>query len=263
VQSISSSPVPDPEAQILAENNAAENSGATLADPHVISDSSDSEASLTEDDCIMLNMGNQPENHADAGDQALASWSMGGKTDGPPRQEGRESVQSRPVSVQNMTSNGSKPHQEAKEAAIASFTSKYATPPATLADLRKGDLELQAKYIYYSLPIGQLDLSQAIRCTDCLKDGHLAEICPDKEVCAPFGPPIEAADEPVYWLDLTGVANSVNTVAHGRCTKADFVLSGCDVKSVGSVATTKQHANHAFENYRPSSRAISAGLTNT
>jgi protein AIR1/2 len=191
VQSISSSPEPD--IQTLADNSTEGNSGATLADPHVISDSSDSEAGLTEDDsCIMLNMGNQPETRADAGDQALASWPAGRQKDGPPRKEGQESAQASPVSVQDMASNGSQLRQEAKEAAIASFTSKYATAPATLADLRKGDLELQAKYIYYTLPIEQLDLSQAIRCTDCLKDGHLAEICPDKEVCAPFGPPIEA-----------------------------------------------------------------------
>jgi protein AIR1/2 len=69
-----------------------------------------------------------------------------------------------------------------KEAAFRSFTLKYDPKPVTLADLSPEDLELQIKYFFYDLSSKDLDLSFPVRCIDCMKEGHLPEICPGKEV---------------------------------------------------------------------------------
>ena len=76
------------------------------------------------------------------------------------------------------------PHwpEGSKGAAFRSFAMKYDPNPVTLADLSPGDLELQVKYFYYDLSPKDLDLSLPVRCIDCMKEGHLAETCPGKEV---------------------------------------------------------------------------------
>ncbi|KAK2741167.1 hypothetical protein FQN55_008430 [Onygenales sp. PD_40] len=68
-----------------------------------------------------------------------------------------------------------------KATAIKSFRSRYSSNPVTLADLTRKDLEIQAKYAFYNLAREELDLSLSVRCIDCMKDGHLSEVCPSKE----------------------------------------------------------------------------------
>ncbi|PGH20744.1 hypothetical protein AJ80_03504 [Polytolypa hystricis UAMH7299] len=68
-----------------------------------------------------------------------------------------------------------------KGAAMQSFRSKYPTDPLTLGDLSSKDLDIQVKYIFYNMATKDLDLSLPIRCTECMKEGHFADICPTKE----------------------------------------------------------------------------------
>ncbi|PGH09124.1 hypothetical protein GX51_00878 [Blastomyces parvus] len=69
----------------------------------------------------------------------------------------------------------------AKAAGIRSFRAKYTSDPTTLADLTRIDLETQARYIFLDLPLEDLDLSLPVTCIDCMKEGHLADVCPSKE----------------------------------------------------------------------------------
>lgn len=69
-----------------------------------------------------------------------------------------------------------------KEEALRRFSQKYPTYPMTLVDLDRHDFEIQAKYLFYDRDINDINLSLPIGCTECLREGHLAEVCPCKEV---------------------------------------------------------------------------------
>jgi protein AIR1/2 len=73
-----------------------------------------------------------------------------------------------------------------KAVALAEFTSKYNVAPAVLADLKPKDLQIQARYFFIDRNINDIDLSMPISCTECLEKGHLAFVCPSKEVCCTF-----------------------------------------------------------------------------
>lgn len=77
---------------------------------------------------------------------------------------------------------GAKTFPTSKEAAFKEFAELYPSPPTTLADLRREDLEVQARFFYSGQEIGELDLSRNIACTECLQDGHLSIVCPTREV---------------------------------------------------------------------------------
>lgn len=72
-----------------------------------------------------------------------------------------------------------------KAAALATFRKVYSTDPVTLGDLTLADLQAQAKYVFFQTDVRDLDRSLPVRCLDCMGDGHLAEVCPEKEVCLP------------------------------------------------------------------------------
>jgi protein AIR1/2 len=69
-----------------------------------------------------------------------------------------------------------------KEESSKSFAQVYSVPPVVLADLTLTDLEVQARHFYYDRTVHDLDLSKPIKCTECLQEGHLAIVCPTKEV---------------------------------------------------------------------------------
>lgn len=71
---------------------------------------------------------------------------------------------------------------ESKEEALRRFSQKYPTYPMTLVDLDRHDFEVQAKYLFYDRDINDINLALPIGCTECLREGHLAEVCPSKEV---------------------------------------------------------------------------------
>ncbi|KAJ5606330.1 hypothetical protein N7510_009111 [Penicillium lagena] len=68
-----------------------------------------------------------------------------------------------------------------KEEAFQHLSRKYPTVPTTLMDLDKADLELHAKYLFFDRDIHDIDLNLPITCIECLREGHLAEVCPTKE----------------------------------------------------------------------------------
>ncbi|EDN10583.1 zinc knuckle domain-containing protein [Histoplasma capsulatum] len=68
-----------------------------------------------------------------------------------------------------------------KAEAIRLFRAKYHSDPTTLADLTRNDFETQARYRFFDLPLENVDLSLPITCIDCMKEGHLADVCPRKE----------------------------------------------------------------------------------
>lgn len=92
----------------------------------------------------------------------------------------------RPLSIPaGGPSNGGGPLDTAltqsKEDALHYSSRKYPTAPVALADLNSEDFETQAKFIYYGREARDIDLSLPIACTECLQEGHLAEVCPSKE----------------------------------------------------------------------------------
>lgn len=132
------------------------------------SDSQDSEEEEA-DDSIMLNIGSRNRNgHMPADD--------GDDYDPEPR----------PVLDEGFFNNGDGPVDaqlaQTKEEALRCFSQKYATAPMALADLVRKDLEIQAKFLFYDREIHDIDLKLPIACTECLQEGHLAEVCPSKEV---------------------------------------------------------------------------------
>lgn len=133
-------------------------------------DSLDSEA----DDSLMLNIGTRNEKgpSADAGDDydpeslIVKPSHTNGETSGP-----------------LLDSDAAQLAPPSKEEAFQQLSQKYPTAPTTLVDLHKSDLVIQAKYLFFDRDINELDLSLPITCIECLRDGHLADVCPTKEVC--------------------------------------------------------------------------------
>ncbi|KAL2861450.1 hypothetical protein BJX68DRAFT_5219 [Aspergillus pseudodeflectus] len=78
-------------------------------------------------------------------------------------------------SIQNGSGAG------AKEDAFARFSQKYPAAPLILADLDREDLETQARTMFYDRDINDVNLQLPITCIECLREGHLAEVCPTKE----------------------------------------------------------------------------------
>ncbi|RAH72181.1 zinc knuckle domain protein [Aspergillus aculeatinus CBS 121060] len=68
-----------------------------------------------------------------------------------------------------------------KEDAHRRYSQRYPTAPSVLADLHREDMDFQAKYRFYDRDINAIDLQLPIACTECLQEGHLAEVCPSKE----------------------------------------------------------------------------------
>ncbi|KAL3479898.1 hypothetical protein BJX99DRAFT_54059 [Aspergillus californicus] len=70
---------------------------------------------------------------------------------------------------------------DSKEGALSRFAQKYRTAPAKLADLDREDMDMQAKSFYYGQNINGIDLQLPVMCLECLREGHMAEVCPLKE----------------------------------------------------------------------------------
>ena len=164
-----------------------EYSDAQARPPIVINSSSDSEAGeITEgEDTMVLNMGAVGQ-AGEAADTACHTELAEDK--GAHGEQDEKNLEN--ASQKSLTTNGTEvPHelmseQGLKEAAIRAFNDKYRSDPQTLADLHREDLELQAKYIFYNVTIDMLDLRRPITCMECFKEGHLADVCPNKEVCS-------------------------------------------------------------------------------
>lgn len=147
-------------------------------------------------DSVMLNIGPQDvENHplGDSKAGELANGSALAKDGG---HTPKDSLSSR-----------------SKAAALAEFASKYKVAPAVLADLKHMDLQIQARYFFIGRNINDIDLSMPISCTECLEKGHLALVCPSKEVCCTV---LLSRVKCLHYC-------SVKIAVRGICTKIGFV----------------------------------------
>ncbi|KAL1955956.1 hypothetical protein VTO42DRAFT_7941 [Malbranchea cinnamomea] len=177
-----------PNDETPVNGQGGQNQGDSATNALVIFDSSDDSDSgdMAEgDDSIVLNMGSvetpgalDTANADDRSTAKLNGQSSNGLFDGKAQANGSPTET---TPAQAMTPEERSVHREKKEAALRAFNSKYSTSPTTLSELHRDDLELQAKYIFYNKPIEELDLHLPVRCIDCLSEGHLADVCPDKE----------------------------------------------------------------------------------
>ncbi|OJJ74629.1 hypothetical protein ASPBRDRAFT_27643 [Aspergillus brasiliensis CBS 101740] len=154
------------EGEVNEEEDSDESSQMQLS-----GDSDDSESLGSEaDDSILLNIGSRN------------GQSLGQDQDGLITPDGDDDYDPEALPVSNGTSiNGQPAANQSKEDALLRFSKKYPTPPSTLADLDREDMDIQAKYRFYDRDINAIDLQLPIACTECLLEGHLAEVCPSRE----------------------------------------------------------------------------------
>lgn len=138
----------------LDEETSAESSDMDQSGDSDDSVSLDSEA----DDSILLNIGDQND-----------------QTDG-------LSAEVKPVSVNGLAASDRS--TISKEESHRLFSQKYSVTPTILADLDRNDMEIQARCLFYDRDINDINLQLPVSCTECLKEGHLAAVCPSKEVCS-------------------------------------------------------------------------------
>jgi protein AIR1/2 len=124
------------------------------------SDSLDSEA----DDSILLNIGDKMDGVDDGNNYDPATLAL-------------------QHASSNINVNGSSHGSPSKEEAFRQFSRKYPTAPTALIDLNQHDLEIQANYVHFDKNIHDIDLRLPISCVECQREGHMADICPSKEVC--------------------------------------------------------------------------------
>ncbi|KAK2768623.1 hypothetical protein FQN54_000479 [Arachnomyces sp. PD_36] len=171
----------------------AQSSGGTTKEPDAnvsaedqpramsISDGSESGEITEGDDDIVLNLSGRNEDPFghNRGD------SISEKPQQSPNRQQEEQmnghVNGSDESRQTADSDKNMASSPSKEDAIRSHALKYRSQPTVLADLSLDDLEVQAKYFFYQMDIRDIDLSLPIRCLNCRKEGHLTEVCPDKE----------------------------------------------------------------------------------
>jgi protein AIR1/2 len=162
---------------VSEEGEVQEDDSSDSSQMQLSGDSDDSSLDSEADDSILLNIGSRNQTQ-----------------DPSQKQNGRSALEdddydpeALPVS---QSSNKVKPYDGAadssstvpKEEAFRRFSRKYPTNPSVLADLNREDMETQAKYIFYDRDINEINLQLPVACTECMREGHLAEVCPHKEV---------------------------------------------------------------------------------
>lgn len=156
----------------MEEGEVHENGTAGAAP--IDSDSDDSESlDSRADDSIMLNIGSRP-----AGKQ---NGQVGTDDDDDDYDPETHPILDQPIA--NGSSSGiqneSAP-ESSKEEAFHNFTQLYPTAPALMSSLVPKDMEIQDRFMYWTGPEG--DIYSSVVCTECLQKGHIARVCPSKEV---------------------------------------------------------------------------------
>ncbi|KAE8145258.1 hypothetical protein BDV25DRAFT_74156 [Aspergillus avenaceus] len=167
-ESVSSNDDKDGDAE---EGEVREDDSVQSSKMHLSGDSEDSSLDSEADDSILLNIGSR--------DQTQNSMNGGpsqGHDDYDP-----ESVHVAQALAGQTIDGAADGSLASKEEAFRRFSQKYPTNPSTLADLNQEDMETQAKYIFYDRDINDINLQLPIACTECLREGHLGEVCPYKE----------------------------------------------------------------------------------
>lgn len=161
------------------EGEVHEDETADNPRPQSSGDSDDSESlDSRADEAIMLNIGSRPDE----------------KPNGEVSSDDDYDPENQPILEISMTngetwsSNGDA--AKTKEDAIRAFSRRYPTAPAVMHDLVGNDKLIQSRFWYWK----QIEDVQApVSCIECLAEGHIADVCPSKEVI-PFCS--------VYWCFL-------------------------------------------------------------
>jgi protein AIR1/2 len=154
-------------------NDHSENDGE-LEDGEIDSksDTDDSDLGSEADDSILLNIGDKMGmDGANDYDPATLAHQHASNTGNP-----------------NLKSISTQSGPGSKEEAFRLFSIKYPSAPTALVDLSQTDLESLAKYVYFDRSIHDLDLRLPISCLECQSEGHMADVCPAKEVCSILHP---------------------------------------------------------------------------
>lgn len=134
-------------------------------------DSDDSESLDSEaDDSILLNLGQKENGHVgtdenDDYDPEMQPFEGVVISNGTPGKQGEQIGTATDAS---------------KEDAIRIFTQRYPSPPAVMTDLVQEDKDFQTRFMYWT---ESKDPQIPISCTECMQEGHIAQVCPSKEVC--------------------------------------------------------------------------------
>ncbi|KAL4920015.1 hypothetical protein BDW62DRAFT_178247 [Aspergillus aurantiobrunneus] len=155
--------------------------GPAMSQSPLTGDSDDSGSLDSEaDDSIMLNIGSRGQSRSQP--DVIDISDDDSDADGYNPEDLPVSQTAATVDIfdsQNGVENGSA--TESKESALLRFAQKYPTTPSVLADLDCEDMEIQAKTVFYDRDINDINLDLPIMCVECLREGHLAEVCPVKE----------------------------------------------------------------------------------
>lgn len=127
------------------------------------------------DDSIMLNIGSKKDSPTDDYDPESLIVNHA-QTNGHTRDVPNGNVST-------SLADGQIGPRETKEEAFQRFSRKYPTAPIALVDLDKTDFETVAKYLHWDREISEIDLQLPVGCIECRGLGHLAAVCPTKEVC--------------------------------------------------------------------------------
>lgn len=215
-----------------AGKDEAENESSELEEGEVDSRSdSDGSVSLNSeaDNSILLNIGSKKDTSADDYDPE-SLMPENANTNGHTNGLSNGDVSAHLVGAQTGPT-------ETKEEAFQRFSRKYPTAPVALVDLNQTDFETVAKYLHWDRHISEIDLQLPVGCTECQGLGHLAEVCPTKEVCirsSPFDLTRQRADFP-----------SASTVARGIYTPVHPVLHGEDAHGAENEVTPRNNAHRA------------------
>ncbi|KAF7116706.1 hypothetical protein CNMCM5793_005198 [Aspergillus hiratsukae] len=212
----------------MEEGELDEEASAESSDMFQSGDSDDSSLDSEADDSILLNIG-------DRNDQ----------TDG-------LSAGGHPVSVNGTAAERTATGDQStisKEESHRLFSQKYSVAPTILADLDRDDMEVQARCLFYDRDINDINLQSPISCTECLKEGHLAAVCPSKEV----------RSRNIHCSLSNGllITYSAYIVAPGISTKAYSAHHGGDANDVESAVTMKSNAHRFSKAPHPRYLAIS------
>lgn len=205
-------------------------------------DSDDSESLDSEaDDSIMLNIGSRGHGRSQNDAISISDDSEADDYD-PETLPISHSVGAAGIfDNQDGTPNGSAANL--KESALLRFAQKYPNAPSTLADLCQEDMELQAKIVFYDRHINDINLQLPVVCMECLREGHLAEVCPTKEVRPPGPPLLNHPQTHTTIPKQTTNSSSVFTAEPGISTKAPSAPSGEDVNDAANVGMTRSSAH--------------------
>lgn len=139
-------------------------------------DSDDSESlDSRADEAIMLNIGSRPDERTNGRES-----SDDGDDDDDYDPENQPILEISMTNGDTFSMNGDA--AKSKEDAMRAFSQRYPTAPAIMQDLVGEDRRIQSRFWYWK----QIeDVQASVTCTECLQEGHMADVCPSKEVFSP------------------------------------------------------------------------------